>query len=359
MDGCEWKKKGWLFSCLLGLIPSNVFFRIHSTFPKLTSPHFHPSHPPPGFKALRTLTSSSLSYLHTTNIKKWDICAPDALVSISGGRTSDLNGSPIGYSDPHKVVNQAGLLVTNKRSRYSHDELLRKLRWCFCLHWLLIIVQFIYFHSNCTLLLRLMVLQCIHSTRLQIFCLVELQNVIWLFFKISNKFFLYFNRISVFFFNRFTNCNWNCHFLKNNFNFFWIFFHLWFFKAHLNPSLPSLSIHHPFWHHLNNHYIQTLSPPNHMNTPASSQTTWTPLRHPKPHAHPYVISNHMHTPTSSQTTCTPLRHLEPHAHFIPIPIRASMTFFNNLYSTIVPLKLIFQHHFITNPPSPSISASTY
>lgn len=60
------------------------------------------------------LLNTSVAYLHTTAIKKWDICAADALITISGGIVTDLNGDPIGYSNPREYLNQNGLLLTNE-----------------------------------------------------------------------------------------------------------------------------------------------------------------------------------------------------------------------------------------------------
>ena len=43
-------------------------------------------------------------YLHSTKIKKWDICAPNAILNNLGGRLSSRNGKQIDYSTDKEVV---------------------------------------------------------------------------------------------------------------------------------------------------------------------------------------------------------------------------------------------------------------
>ena len=62
-----------------------------------------------GFKmvqvALQGGKSNPLIYAHNTKIKKWDICAGDALLSSTNGMTVDWSGKPIDYSyDSPKII---------------------------------------------------------------------------------------------------------------------------------------------------------------------------------------------------------------------------------------------------------------
>jgi len=68
-----------------------------------------------GYKTLRILNGTAQLYVHTTAIKKWDICAGDALMRSIGGTMFDLEGSPISYSRHDPVVNKKGLLVAYDR----------------------------------------------------------------------------------------------------------------------------------------------------------------------------------------------------------------------------------------------------
>ena len=39
------------------------------------------------------------AYVHVTKIKKWDICAGDAILRALGGRLTDLDGREVDYRD--------------------------------------------------------------------------------------------------------------------------------------------------------------------------------------------------------------------------------------------------------------------
>ena len=79
-----------------------------------------------GYKTLSLLGGSADLYLHVTKIKKWDICAPHALLlsaPVPGGMTS-LHGLPINYDWEGDRANHKGLLAT--RDRQLHTEMLEK-----------------------------------------------------------------------------------------------------------------------------------------------------------------------------------------------------------------------------------------
>lgn len=64
-----------------------------------------------GYKTLRVLNGTAALYVHTTTIKKWDVCAADALIRAAGGSLIDLQGQPLDYSPKTDVLNKNGLLV--------------------------------------------------------------------------------------------------------------------------------------------------------------------------------------------------------------------------------------------------------
>ena len=78
-----------------------------------------------GYKTVHLLEEYSDYYLHLTPIKKWDVCAPDALLRSHHGIFTDLNNRTISY-DHHsnQMVIKDGLLATYKR---NHNQILSHL----------------------------------------------------------------------------------------------------------------------------------------------------------------------------------------------------------------------------------------
>lgn len=64
-----------------------------------------------GYKTLRVLNGTAAAYIHKTGIKKWDVCAGDAIMRAAGGRMSTLQGSDLNYLPDSPVSNSNGLLV--------------------------------------------------------------------------------------------------------------------------------------------------------------------------------------------------------------------------------------------------------
>lgn len=64
-------------------------------------------------------------YYHTTSIKKWDICAGNAIIKALGGKMTTSYNDEIDYSNAGagKIVNDKGLLAT----MYNHDLYVEKL----------------------------------------------------------------------------------------------------------------------------------------------------------------------------------------------------------------------------------------
>ncbi|XP_014778400.1 inositol monophosphatase 3 [Octopus bimaculoides] len=65
-----------------------------------------------GYKALNVVKGLSNAYVHTTAIKKWDICAGNAILNALNGKMTTLNGDYIDYSSKDNVQNDKGLLAT-------------------------------------------------------------------------------------------------------------------------------------------------------------------------------------------------------------------------------------------------------
>lgn len=58
------------------------------------------------------------AYIHITNIKKWDICAGNAILNELGGKMTSKDGALIDYSDVKNAVNEKGLIATLRNHEY-------------------------------------------------------------------------------------------------------------------------------------------------------------------------------------------------------------------------------------------------
>lgn len=76
-----------------------------------------------GYKTLEVVKGNADAYLHTTKIKKWDLCAANAILSSVDGKMTTLSGDFIDYSSTTDKVVSDGLLVTV----FNHFEYLKKL----------------------------------------------------------------------------------------------------------------------------------------------------------------------------------------------------------------------------------------
>lgn len=76
-----------------------------------------------GYKTLEVIKGKQDAYVHTTLIKKWDICAGNAILSSLDGIMTTLDGKHIDYSTGDQPKNEGGLLATT----YDHDSYLSKL----------------------------------------------------------------------------------------------------------------------------------------------------------------------------------------------------------------------------------------
>ncbi|XP_054154369.1 inositol monophosphatase 3-like [Oppia nitens] len=79
-----------------------------------------------GYKTIEVIEGRADAYIHNTLIKKWDICAPNAIIdSINNMKMSTINGNIIKYNFEEEVTNENGLIVTFKQ---YYDKLVRVFR---------------------------------------------------------------------------------------------------------------------------------------------------------------------------------------------------------------------------------------
>nr|CAD7265749.1 unnamed protein product [Timema shepardi] len=74
------------------------------------------------YKSLEVATGNVTAYIHTTAIKKWDVCAGNAIVESLGGKMTTLTNELLNYSDTN-VVNEKGLLATMAKHEWYLNRL--------------------------------------------------------------------------------------------------------------------------------------------------------------------------------------------------------------------------------------------
>lgn len=79
-----------------------------------------------GYKTLQVVSGASSAYVHKSIIKKWDICAPHAIIESLNGKMTTLTGGSISYSAEDAVVNSGGLIAAT--SNELHALLVEKLK---------------------------------------------------------------------------------------------------------------------------------------------------------------------------------------------------------------------------------------
>jgi 3'(2'), 5'-bisphosphate nucleotidase len=80
-----------------------------------------------GLKGAQVAEGLADAYVHTgAGLKRWDVCAVDALVTAAGGRVSDVTGAPIDYRGA-SLSCERGLVASNG---LTHAAILARLaRW--------------------------------------------------------------------------------------------------------------------------------------------------------------------------------------------------------------------------------------
>ncbi|XP_047026686.1 putative inositol monophosphatase 3 [Helicoverpa zea] len=76
-----------------------------------------------GYKVMEVVNGTYDVYLHATAIKKWDLCAGDAIIKTVRGKMTTIKGENIDYSADSDVKVSGGILVTRFDHQYYVDKL--------------------------------------------------------------------------------------------------------------------------------------------------------------------------------------------------------------------------------------------
>lgn len=76
-----------------------------------------------GYKVLQVVANNATAYMHSTRIKKWDICAGNAILNALGGKMTTLTNEVINYSDGNSPIDDKGLLA----ALTNHDVYISKI----------------------------------------------------------------------------------------------------------------------------------------------------------------------------------------------------------------------------------------
>ena len=80
-----------------------------------------------GYKTVQVIKGEADAYVHVTAIKKWDICAGNAIILSVEGTMTTLDGFYVNYAESNNVVNDKGLLATT----HDHPKFLSSLQPAF------------------------------------------------------------------------------------------------------------------------------------------------------------------------------------------------------------------------------------
>ena len=72
---------------------------------------------------MQVIKGEADAYVHVTLIKKWDICAGDAILRAVNGRMTTLDGHEIDYAASGSVANEYGLVASLR----NQDDFVRQL----------------------------------------------------------------------------------------------------------------------------------------------------------------------------------------------------------------------------------------
>jgi inositol monophosphatase 3 len=75
-----------------------------------------------GYKSLEVVSRHVDAYLHMTEIKKWDICAGNAIINALGGKMTTLSNKVLDYSS-EETINTKGILATMEKHEFYLEKL--------------------------------------------------------------------------------------------------------------------------------------------------------------------------------------------------------------------------------------------
>nr|ACO14770.1 32,5-bisphosphate nucleotidase 1 [Caligus clemensi] len=79
-----------------------------------------------GYKVLMLMDGQAHAYVFPTpGCKKWDTCAPEAILTAMGGKLSDIWGQPYQYDSQVQHINEWGVIATS--SMEEHEAIIKKI----------------------------------------------------------------------------------------------------------------------------------------------------------------------------------------------------------------------------------------
>jgi inositol monophosphatase 3 len=75
-----------------------------------------------GYKSLEVVNRHVDAYLHITEIKKWDICAGNAIINALGGKMTTLSNEVLDYSS-EETINTKGILASMEKHEFYLEKL--------------------------------------------------------------------------------------------------------------------------------------------------------------------------------------------------------------------------------------------
>lgn len=76
-----------------------------------------------GYKVLQVVFNNATAYIHTGYIKKWDLCAGNAILNSLNGKMTDLSNEEIKYTSDGDVKHTTGLVATLTNHRFYIDKI--------------------------------------------------------------------------------------------------------------------------------------------------------------------------------------------------------------------------------------------
>lgn len=77
-----------------------------------------------GYKTLEVIRGDADAYIHVTMIKKWDVCAPNALLATLDGTMTTLDGTKLDYGAESHSTNKGGIIAT----LHHHSDYVSRLK---------------------------------------------------------------------------------------------------------------------------------------------------------------------------------------------------------------------------------------